>query len=255
MLASHIFLSHAQQRLMRTGVPVLAYHYCGDAPSTSPDPYLYASAKNLAGKIQALRESGYTSVSLSALAAACRENRSLSNKVVISIDDGAENFFEAGMRILSENGFHAIQFVVAGQIGGINEWDAKHGHPVVPLMDAGQIREWLAEGHEIGSHSMTHRNLSKLNEPDARRQIVDSKKHLEDQFGVAMRHFSYPHGKSTAMTEALVEEAGYETACTTCFGVNGAGQNLMALHRIWPLSTSEFLGKIGHRVGRMLRLN
>lgn len=255
MPLSRIFLGASQQRLMRTGIPVLAYHYFGAAAPASPDPYLYISAKDLAGQLRALQGLGYTSVSLSEVAAACREERFLSGKVVITIDDGARSFFEDGMRVLAAHGFHAIQFLVAGQIGGINEWDAKHGHPVVPLMDAGQIREWLAEGHEIGSHSMTHRNLSKLGEADARRQIVDSKRQLEDQFGVPIRHFSYPHGKFNAMTETLVEEAGYETACTTRFGVNGPGQNVMALNRILPLSAKDLLGKIGHRMCRMAGIN
>ncbi len=255
MPLSQIFLGSSQKRLLRTGVPILAYHYFGAAPAASPDPYLYISGKSLNHQLRALRDIGYSSASLSEVASACQQNRVLTGKVAITIDDGAKNFFEGGMSSLNEHGFRAIQFLVAGQIGGVNDWDAKHGHPLVPLMDSGQIREWLAEGHEIGSHSMTHRNLSNLGEPEARRQILDSKKKLEDLFGIPIRHFCYPHGRANAISEALVEEAGYETACTTRFGVNGPGQNLNALHRIFPLSITDLLGKIGHRLCRKVGFN
>ena len=227
---------------------MLMYHYLGAAPTDSHDPYLYVTARQLDAQCAALTARGYSSASLSEVAAASREGRMLPGKVVITIDDGARNFCEGGIEVLARHGFRAIQFLVAGQIGGTNEWDARHGHPVVPLMDAGQIREWLQAGHEIGSHSLTHRNLSKLGEAEARAQIFDSKKLLEDQFGVPVRHFCYPHGKFNALTESLVAGAGYETACTTLFGVNGPGQNLQELQRIQPLSTTELLGKVIHRM-------
>ncbi len=247
---AQIFLGDSQRRCMRRGGVVWMYHYLGQPARGTHDPYLYVAAERFRRQLAALAHSGYSTASLSVLTAACRAGQLMPDKVVISIDDGARNFFELGMQALAEYGFQAIQFLVAGQIGGINEWDAKHGHPVVPLMDAGQVREWLAEGHEIGSHSMTHRNLSKLSEPEARVQIIDSKKQLEDQFGVEVRHFCYPHGKCNGMTQGMVEEAGYQTGCTTRFGVNGPGQDPYALNRIAPLSAWELCGKVIHRLGR-----
>jgi peptidoglycan/xylan/chitin deacetylase (PgdA/CDA1 family) len=250
---TRIFLAASQRRLMDGGIGVFAYHYLGDSAPHGPDPYLYLTFGRFRAQLSLLRNSGYSTITLSRLAESCRIGKLPHDRVVISIDDGARNFFENGMRILGEHGFHAIQFLVAGRIGGINEWDAKHGHPVVSLMDDGQIREWLAEGHEIGSHSMTHRNLLKLSEAEARAQIMDSKKQLEDRFGVAVRHFCYPHGKFNAMTEALVAEGGYESACSTRFGVNRPGCDPYALRRIAPLSATEFFGKVCHRVWRRAR--
>lgn len=244
-----IFLSAAQKNLMAEGAGVYCYHYLGSAPKRCNDPFLFVSAQSFRAQLTALKNSEYTVTNLSNIAGSPPEK-----KVVLTIDDGARNFFEQGTKILGEFGFRAIQFIVSGQIGGINEWDAKHGHPQIPLMDDGQIREWLAEGHEIGSHSVNHRNLSKLNEKEARHQIIDSKKELEDRFGVPILHFSYPHGKFTPLTQDLVLEAGYETASTTRFGVHSAAQNLTSLPRIQPLSTGELAGKVIHRVRQKLRL-
>ena len=247
-MLQRIFMGGSQRCLMRDGVAIYVYHYLGAPAQGSPDPYLYVSRDGFRKQCATLRRHGYSTTSLSDVAAACREGKLLPGEVVITIDDGARNFFEHGMEILAAHGFHAIQFLVAGRIGGINDWDAKHGHPVVPLMDETQVREWLAAGHDIGSHSMTHRNLSKLDEAAARQQIFDSKHLLEDKFGVAVRHFCYPHGKSTAMIESLVQEAGYETACTTRFGINRPGGNPMACKRIFPLSCAGLSGKVLHRL-------
>jgi peptidoglycan/xylan/chitin deacetylase (PgdA/CDA1 family) len=143
-----------------------------------------------------------------------------------------------------------FSFLVAGHLGGCNEWDAVHGFAPERLMDATQVREWLAAGHEIGSHSLTHRNLTRLDEAAAREQIIASKQRLEDTFGVPVRHFCYPHGKWNERLRDLVAQAGYATACTTKFGVNTAATPRHALLRIQPLGTSELLGKVMHRLSR-----
>src|SRR5262249_33719327 len=143
-----------------------------------------------------------------------------------------------------------IQFIVADLIGKRNEWDVVHGDVPEPLMDKTQIREWLAAGQHIGSHGLTHRNLTKLSVADAREQILGSKKKLEDLFGAPVRHFCYPHGKWNARARDLVEEAGYATACTTQFGVNTARTPRLELSRVFVLSQSELLKKAGHRLKR-----
>lgn len=250
MITEQIFLGTKQKRLMREGAPILMYHYFGSPDPKTHDPYLYASSKRLNSEIKALKKLGYSSATLSELAIACHTSNHLSQKVIITIDDGSQDFFDGGMEILNHHNFNAIQFLVADQIGGFNEWDIKHRHPAIRLMNETQIREWLAQGHEIGSHTLTHPNLSTLNEADARREILDSKKKLEDQFGIPIRHFCYPHGKFNTMIESLVGEAGYETACSTRFGVNPPEQNLKTLNRISPLSRKDLLGKILHRIYR-----
>ena len=61
-------------------------------------------------------------------------------------------------------------------------------------MDRSEIAEWLHCGHEIGSHGLVHQDLTTLSQEEARREIVDSKKQLEDDFGQPIKHFCYPYG-------------------------------------------------------------
>ena len=173
--------------------------------------------------------------------------------MVVSFDDGCRNVLQNALPLLARHRFQAIQFIVAGLIGKRNERDIKHGDVPESLMDEAQIRDWIAAGHEIGSHSLTHRNLTRLDEAGAREQIFASKQKLEDLFGREVRHFCYPHGRWSERVRALVQEAGYATACAVTFGVNSPTTDLFALHRITPLSALGLLRKAGHRLLRKMR--
>jgi peptidoglycan/xylan/chitin deacetylase (PgdA/CDA1 family) len=250
-ISAQIFMGAAQRRLFLRGLPVFMYHSIGDAPSGARDPFLYVSKARFEEQLAMLAGRGFIPGSLDDVAG---REKNPDRKVVITFDDGYRNVLKNGLDALAKHQFKAVQYLVAGMIGTRNEWDVKHGNVPEALMDAGEIREWLAAGQEIGSHSLTHANLATATEAEAREQIMGSKKKLEDTFGVAVRHFAYPGGKWSAMSLDLVGEAGYATACTTAFGVNTAQTPRLELKRISSLSEGELLGKVGHRLRRKLGL-
>jgi peptidoglycan/xylan/chitin deacetylase (PgdA/CDA1 family) len=248
-ISAQIFMGAAQRRLFRQGLPIFMYHSIGDAPPGARDPFLYVSKRRFEEQLAMLAECGFIPGSLDDLAG---WEKNTERKVVITFDDGYRNVWKNGLESLVKHRFKAVQYIVAGMIGTRNEWDVRHGNVPEALMDAGEIREWLAAGQEIGSHSLTHANLGTAAEPEAREQVMGSKKKLEDTFGVAVRHFAYPGGKWSPMARDLVREAGYATACTTAFGVNTAQTPRFELRRIFSLSEGELLGKVKHRLARKL---
>jgi peptidoglycan/xylan/chitin deacetylase (PgdA/CDA1 family) len=243
LFSSRIFMGRAQRQLIARGA-VFTYHKISEAPRGSRDPFLYVSPRRFDEQLGALRQAGYQSASLDEVAEAKRD---LKSKVVLTFDDGFLNAFENGLKFLGAHSFRAIQFLVAGALGGQNDWDIIKGDRPEPLMNQMQIREWLAAGHEIGSHSVTHRNLKKLTEAEAREEIFDSKQRLENQFGIEVRHFCYPFGGYNQRILDLVQEAGYQTASTVLFGVNEPGASVFELRRIIPLSSLEMIRKVRHR--------
>ena len=70
-------------------------------------------------------------------------------------------------------------------LGKSNGWDVALGEASEPIMDAAQVRDWLAAGHDIGSHTLTHQFLTRLAPGEAREEISASKKRLEDLEGKA----------------------------------------------------------------------
>ena len=98
-------------------------------------------------------------------------------------------------------------------------------------MDSAQVREWLAAGHDIGSHTLTHPFLTRLPLAEAQKEISASRKKLEDVFGRPIEHFCYPYGDWNEAVRDAVIAAGYKTACTTDTGINTAADSPFALRR------------------------
>lgn len=243
---NRIFLGAAQRRLIRQGVPIFAYHKIAEPSAGTRDPFLYVSPRSFDAQLAALKGMSLNPGALDEFA------KNDNGRVIITFDDGFTSVLRNGLEILSRHNFHAIQFLVAGSLGKQNHWDVAKGDVPEPLMDEMQVREWLAAGHQIGSHSMTHRNLRHLGSAETREEISGSKKLLEDRFGVEVSHFCYPYGSWNKTVRDLVIEAGYRTACTLEFGVNDANTPAHELRRIYPLSSAEILRKIAHRLRRKM---
>ena len=245
--SQRVFLGAAQRRLINGGWPVLNYHKISLAPRQSRDPFLYTKPESFDRQLALLRREGFQPANLDDLIAG---PSSLAKRVVVTFDDAFLNVLENGLEPLRRHQVSAIQFVVADLIGQRNEWDVQKGDVAEKLMDAAQIKEWLAAGNEIGSHSSSHRNLKRLSPKEAREEIFGSKKKLEDRFGVEIRHFAYPFGGWTSAVRDLVAEAGYRSACSMMTGVNDASTDRFLLRRIIPYSSGEIFRKVAHRVAR-----
>lgn len=212
-----------------TGVPVLMYHKLGPRPRKVRLKGLYLSRSLFAQQLAELRNHGFRSADLSAVTGG---EGNPGKHVGITFDDGFESVLCLGLEPLAASGLRATQFLVAGRLGQTNTWEQTLGEAPEKLMDAAQVRDWLAAGHQIGSHTLSHPFLTQLPRDEAKEQIQASKRKLEDVFGVPIRHFCYPYGDWDETVRDLVKEAGYQTACTTEFGVNTRHTDPFAIKRI-----------------------
>jgi peptidoglycan/xylan/chitin deacetylase (PgdA/CDA1 family) len=241
--SSHVFLGTAQRRLARTGALVLTFHRVGRPRAGVLDPFLYVTPEALDVQLTALKQAGLRPGTL--------DEFMHPGRFVVTCDDGFRSVCELAASVLAKHGVKAVQFIVSGKPGGQNDWDIAKGDVIESLMTEGEIRQWLAAGHEIGSHSVSHPNFRKLPAPAARAELVESKRQLENQYGVAVRHFCYPYGKFNSETPAFVRDAGYATAWTVNHGVNPPDSNPFQLRRIAPLSAGELIRKAMHRLTRV----
>jgi peptidoglycan/xylan/chitin deacetylase (PgdA/CDA1 family) len=79
-------------------------------------------------------------------------------------------------------------------------------------MNWNELRAAAERGVEIGSHTVDHAHLPKLSDSELRRQLVESKDHLEDELGRPCRYLAYPFGESDDRVHAAARDAGYEAA-------------------------------------------
>jgi peptidoglycan/xylan/chitin deacetylase (PgdA/CDA1 family) len=216
----HYFRLRPFRPLFETGLAILLYHKMGKAPLLDRHKGLFVSRHLFVRQLSELPQAGFEFGKLG--------DAHSGRKIVISFDDGYASCFEQGIDVLETFACKAIQFLVSGRIGKSNDWDATGE----AIMDLSQVREWLAAGHEIGSHTVSHPDLTRLRVMDAREEIQASRKWLEDTFGVSVSHFSYPLGAFNDRIVEIVREAGYSTAVTTQFGVNDVGTDAHSLRRI-----------------------
>jgi peptidoglycan/xylan/chitin deacetylase (PgdA/CDA1 family) len=237
------------RKLFETGVPVLTYHKLGPRSRGVRLKGLYVGEKLFARQLAELREAGFRTPPLTQVFPLAENSQ---KQIALTFDDGFSNVLRHGLKPLAENKFHAIQFLVADLIGKTNEWEQREGEVREPLMAAAQIREWLAAGHEIGSHTLTHPFLTRIPPEQAREEIFSSKKKLEDLFGVPIEHFCYPYGDWNKTVSDLVIPAGYKTAFTTIPGVNTPSDSSFELKRFTARYPSRNLKAIWSRLlGRL----
>ncbi|MEU0406800.1 polysaccharide deacetylase family protein [Streptomyces griseorubiginosus] len=204
-------------------VPWIAmYHSVGDC---SEDPYrVTVTPDRLDRQLSWLRRRGLRGVSVAALLAApTREGL-----VGLTFDDGYADFLDHALPVLTSHGFGATLFVLPGRLGGDNAWDRLG--PRKPLLTADGIRAAADAGVEIGSHGLTHVDLTRADDVTLKSEVVQSRATLEELTGTPVSGFCYPYGKLDRRTLDTVRDAGYTYACAIDPGVINGPLALPRIH-------------------------
>lgn len=200
-------------------VPVLMYHYVRDVDKVS-DPLgwnLSVSPELFERQLKYLKDSGYSSISMEDFLL----GRASEQSVVLTFDDGTEDFYSTALPLLKKYNFTASNAVVSGFIG-------REGN-----MNADEISELVKFGIEILSHSVSHKNLASSSDDDIRFEVASSRDELEKRFGINIRGLVYPSGKFDRDVVRILEEEGYSFALTTQYGEADLSEHdLMLLPRI-----------------------
>ncbi|MGC0403229.1 peptidoglycan/xylan/chitin deacetylase (PgdA/CDA1 family) [Streptomyces sp. SAI-126] len=184
---------------------IAMYHSVGDR---SDDPYrVTVTPDRLDGQLAWLRRRGLRGVSVSDLLAA----PSRKGLVGLTFDDGYADFLDHALPALRSHGFGATLFVLPGLLGGDNAWDPLG--PRKPLLSAGGIREAAEAGIEIGSHGLTHVDLTTADDVLLKSEVVESRAVLEELTGAPVEGFCYPYGSLDRRAVDTVRDAGYAYAC------------------------------------------
>lgn len=152
----------------------------------------------------------------------------------ITFDDGYVDFSEIAHPILARKGIHATLFVPAGRLGQTNDWDAGH-MAERRILDAEALRRLDSTQVEIGSHGFSHRRIVDLDESALETETLGSRRVLEDVVDRPVRLFAYPYGQRDDFdraAERAVERAGFELACSTCFGRSSREYERFRLRRV-----------------------
>ncbi|MGW7263009.1 polysaccharide deacetylase family protein [Streptomyces sp. NPDC054842] len=203
--------ARARRATRRPGTPpwVAMYHSVGDC---SDDPYrITVTPGRLDRQLGLLRRRGLRGVSMADLIAARArgEGRGL---VGLTFDDGYADFVEHALPVLRRHDCGATLFVLPGRLDGDNAWDPLG--PRKPLLGKQGIRVAAAtEGIEIGSHGLTHVDLTAADDAVLRAEVAESRALLAELIGTGVDGFCYPYGTVDQRVVDAVRAAGYRYAC------------------------------------------
>ena len=99
------------------------------------------------------------------------------------------------------------------------------------MMTFGELCELAQDGHEIGSHSMTHCMMPECDERSLAYELSESRRVLQVQIGQPIETFCYPNGDCDERSARAVAQAGYRRAVTTTPGNNGPRTDPYQLRR------------------------
>ncbi|HDL65307.1 MAG TPA: polysaccharide deacetylase family protein [Proteobacteria bacterium] len=210
---------------VRSPVPIFAYHSLDESGS-----FLSFSPEIFRRQMEFLHSRGYRVYTVSEYTKLLYEGGEMAiPAVVLTFDDGFANFLTEAAPVLRKYGYRATVYIPTDFIGRQSDFTSLVD---LPILSGNEIRKLAEEGFEIGSHSRSHPNLTRLTPDQARNEIVRSKVVLEDLTGKEVRTFCYPRGDYNREIIELVKEAGYQAAVSLRPGNRNSIADTHILHRI-----------------------
>jgi peptidoglycan/xylan/chitin deacetylase (PgdA/CDA1 family) len=152
--------------------------------------------------------------------------------VAITFDDCyADNLHAA--RLLHEHGLPATFFVPTQYVETHLRFPWDQHLPSMPNLTWNDIRHIASLGHDIGSHTVSHADLAKLDDADALKELVDSRAVLEEQLARPVKWFAFPFGSQANFRREqkdLVARAGFEGSVSAI----GGTVEMNMLGQVWP---------------------
>jgi len=206
-------------------IPILAYHRFAE-DCNSP---LCVPKRLFELQMRYLKENGYHVITPEELLAFLEYRHGLPKKsVLITMDDGYRSAYDIAYPILKEYGFPATLCIYTSFVGVSKiaiTWD--------------QLREMKANGFTIGSHTVSHSDLTRPKEGETEpefiarieEEIQGSKKIIDKKLGQDTCILAYPYGYYDQRSINVARQAGYKIAMSVRRGGNAFFGNPLSLRR------------------------
>ncbi len=200
-------------------IPILMYH------KVYPISYstYYVPTAEFRAQLAMLRAYGYETVTFDELRNARAGIETLPDKpIMLTFDDGYENFYTDAAPALREAGYNSVPFVPTGKIGGTNAWDTGDNNPVINHLTWDEVA-LLDEDPlvDVESHTVNHPSLTSVSSTQLKHELEDSRQTLMTTVGGDQFFFCYPYGAGASSTTVrkAVRSAGYFAAVAAGGGV------------------------------------
>jgi peptidoglycan/xylan/chitin deacetylase (PgdA/CDA1 family) len=195
---------------------ILCYHGIGPTNTRIDPGFLRVRPAAFRAQLELLLGAGFEFLTVAEFADRAAGVRPPPGLAALSFDDGMDDNHAVVLPILRELGLPATVFVATGLIGKPNPWMAAAAE--ARMMNEVELRELAAAGFEIGAHSVTHSDLSRLDYEACFREMTESRRTLEQLIGAPVRTFAYPYCRYGLAAVAAARASGF-SAAVTCQGL------------------------------------
>ena len=209
-------------------VPILTYHKISPVHAKTLYPGTFVPPDLFEKHLGFLARKGFETMHLYDLFS----GNEPAKPIILTFDDGFQDFEETAAPLLSRFGFGATVFLVSDFVGKTNAWDENIGDVTYPLMSKGSIVRLQELGYEFGSHTRSHIRLSSHDALSQDEEIRGSKSDLETLLGSPIQTFCYPYGSYDENSLRSVRASGYRFAVTCDKGLNDGTEDPLRLKRI-----------------------
>lgn len=192
----------------RSQVSILLYHDFSKADSSNP---MKINIEKFRQQMQALKDNEIPVISMTDFLKWKRGAANIPDYcAMISIDDGWREVYTMAFPILKEHGFPFTLFLYTKylNVGGRS-------------LSIDQVKEMMAAGAEVGSHSVSHLDMTNRHrmsdegyEDFLTRELKESRDVLREKLGTVTDTFSYPFGTYSQKIIDLAKSLGYELMLT-----------------------------------------
>jgi peptidoglycan/xylan/chitin deacetylase (PgdA/CDA1 family) len=212
--------------------------------SRGADDRLAVKPEQFAAEMQFLAEQKFQVVSLEEACKRLSAADDLTRTIVLTFDDGYRDFLTTAVPVLEQYHFLATLFIVTQ----MTEARWRSNGSANALLSLDEIKEIKARGFSLASHTLTHPDLTSLDQEALEREVTDSRSTIAE-LGETFIPFAYPGGTFTRRERDAVERAGYD--CAVIVGGrwgNGPETDRFLLQRE-PMLASDSLAWFKKRVG------
>ena len=217
-------------------LPILMYHRIAPLPGSERNRYT-VTPEAFDRQMRLLSESDAYTIRIEQWRNAMHSRHPLPGRpVLLTFDDGYQDFPEFAWPILRRYRFSAMLFIVADRIGQASDWNDEPAG----LLNFNQIQELSASGIEIGSHTCTHPSLLTISSDQIVHECAQSRLALENLLGHPITSFAYPYGQFDEVAAHLAGACGYEFAFLAGGGLSTFTDRLLMLPRLEISGLDDF---------------